>query len=231
MVAEAKGRFSAIAFANAEFQTWRKQFKRIEIRSGAGKCLSLKGFIVATRFATADRSRTYPALYIEDPHTPGEEAGPDEDLTELGRVIVAVHYGRVFRKLQLDLLAASLEGYGSTPNELTFQVPVWTCIGAPFVNQEFVGGFYRTRPGHMPRLIESGWELPMELGAGHGVFVGLKRDIAVQVAAAARGSLETLDNLQPLLPEGLWGSEFSWLRDGTVVAPMTYFAPTGVQVL
>jgi len=67
-VAEAKGRFSSISFASAEFKRWREQFTRIRVVDRAGIPKVLKGFIVGTRFATETNSATVQTTtFIEDP--------------------------------------------------------------------------------------------------------------------------------------------------------------------
>ena len=57
-LAEAKGRTNSISFASAEFKKWRKQFDRVEVKDKQNNLCSVKGHIVATRFATeADGDR------------------------------------------------------------------------------------------------------------------------------------------------------------------------------
>ena len=73
--------------------------------------------------------------------------------------------------------------------------------------------------------------MSIELGQGHGVFIGLELSRARTVSRAARGEWESLDELEHMEAEGIWSSEFSWLRDGTVCAPMTYFLPSSVETL
>lgn len=230
-IAEAKGRFSSISFGSAEFAQWRSQFSRIRIRDRRGALIKVKGYIVGTRFVTESNVRANPGLYIEDPETPGDASFEDDLGQGLGRVIAAFHYAQVLRKMDLHLIAAALENGGGLASELRFQVPVWTCLGPPLAGEEFIGGFYQTRAGRLPVLTGKGWQMPIELGQGHAVFVGLKRSIAVEVSRAARGELSALDQLPELRPEGAWSSEFSWLPDGTVLAPLDYFAPSGIQQL
>jgi hypothetical protein len=76
-----------------------------------------------------------------------------------------------------------------------------------------------------------------QLGNGHAAFVGLDASVAMHVAAAARGNWRALDNIDTSTSDlnrpadGLWPSEFAWLSDGTVAAPLTSFLPTGAIVL
>lgn len=75
---------------------------------------------------------------------------------------------------------------------------------------------------------------PLKLGTSHAVFVGLQADIAAHVSAAARGEWTALDEIRPVgleQLEGIWSSEFAWLPDGSVAAPVLYFLPTGGMTL
>ena len=190
----------------------------------------LKGYILGTRFATEANSASLKTTsFIEDPNTPGEDPLIRELALPFGRVTMAIHYGRVFSKLGIVSLASALDvGYALT-RQLTFQTPVWTCMVPPFEGRKFIGGYFRTLPGTGPILTEHGWRQSLELPPGHVVFVGLNREIAVEVASAARGEwfrLDALANSEQVLPIGSFSSEFSWLMDGTVAAPATSFLPT-----
>lgn len=230
--AEAKGRFSSIGFKTAEFVTWRDQFGRIRACDRNGMSRKLKGYIVATRFVTeAHRESVKSTIFAEDPETPGEAAFTDHDGYFLGRVAAAMHYARIFSKLDLAVLAAALDfGFTAAP-ELAFQVPVWTCMTPPLQGRQFIGGYYQTQAGAIPSLTEKGWRHRIELGSGHAVFVGLERNVARQVARAARGEWSALDTIPPLQPEGPWSSEFSWLQDGTVAGPVSFFLPTDTETI
>lgn len=230
-LAEAKGRFSAVGFDTAEFQRWRDQFDRVHALNRAGDELALKGYIVATRLTTVTSKETpQTTIFTEDPETHGIPIDDDGE-RGIGRVIVALHYARVFRKLDFRLLAACLENGFPLAPELTFAATVWTCSVSPFLGSEFVGGFYQTDQGLRPQWQEDRWLMPPELGRGHAAFVGLRVDIAQHVARAARGDWASLDGLADVNPEGGWSSEFSWLRDGTVLAPLEYFRPTRIVPL
>lgn len=54
----------------------------------------------------------------------------------------------------------------------------------------------------------------------------LELSIALTIATVARGNWNLLDDLGTMEPNGVWHSDFSWLRDGSVIAPLTYFLPT-----
>lgn len=231
LLAEAKGRFSSISFNTAAFQSWRAQFSRVRLIDSANIPRSVKGYVVATQFATdASAAKNRATSYIEDPSTEGQPL-TDAQSTLLGRGVRAVHYARIFNKLDLIPLASALNmGYALT-RELTFQVPIWTCDSPPFQGRTYVGGYYRTGAGHIPTLTEKGWQLSLELGASQAVFVGLETSIASRVATAARGEWNALDSIEPATPETSWSSEFAWLPDGSIAAPLTHFRPTALTTL
>lgn len=228
LIAEAKGRFSSIGFDTAAWASWRQQFTRIAIEASTGEHRRAKGYIVATRFiadsAAAARRTT---VFLEDPDVPGLSELAEEERLDLGTMVLALHYSRVFSKLDLPLIAASLGLGFNLPDQLNFQLPVWTCLTPPFQGKEFIGGFYRTREGATPSLTEKGWSPPVELGRGQLTFVGLSLDVARVVMSAARGSWRMLARVEPPQPEGLVGSEFAWLLDGSVCTPIEFFIPTG----
>ncbi len=234
-IAEAKGRFRSITFDSAEFDEWRQQFERVEALSPMGSAISLKGYIGATRFVTErDSRRTRTTSFIEDPQTPGEPLGENTDVSRnLGRVALAQHYGRIFNKLGLGLLASALHNGFALTRELSFNVPVWTCMVQPFRGREFIGGWYRTQSGPVATLTEKGWMQPLEIPLRHLAFVGLDVEIARDIAEAARGQWSSLDGIAPERVEALEpiSSEFASLLDGTVAAPATHFIPTRVVTL
>jgi hypothetical protein len=186
---------------------------------------------VATKLVTdASPATQRAATFVEDPDTEGEPLTREQSLL-LARGAKAIHYSRIFQKLQLSPFASALSlGYALT-RQLTFQVPVWTCTAQPFEGTTYIGGFYRTGSGHGPHLTEKGWQMPLEFGTSHAVFVGLQSRVASQIAAAARGEWNALDEARPVGAEGRWDSDFAWLPDGSVAAPVLHFLPTGAIAL
>ena len=231
MLAEAKGRSSSIGFHMAMFQTWREQFTRIRVSNRRRGNISLKGYIVATSFVTDQQPTSRrTTVFTEDPETAGEP--PDErSLSALGRGVTSLHYARVLRKLDLLAPAASLDNGFTLAEELRFRMQVWECLVPPLKGIRFVGGFYVTDGGSFPEWRDGAWSISPALGRAHAVFVGLKLGVAQGVMRAARGDWNRLSDLPQLEPEGIWSSEVSWLRDGTVMAPLEYFVPVGLEVM
>jgi len=143
-LAEAKGRFSSISFDTAAFKNWRGQFSRIRVVDSAKVPRSTKGYIVATRFVTDGDAAQARTTSYEDPSTGGERL-PEEQGALLNRGTKAIHYARIFNKLDLVPLASALNLSYALTRQLTFQVPVWTCTAPPFQGKTYVGGYYRTR--------------------------------------------------------------------------------------
>lgn len=72
-LAEAKGRYTSISFTNKDFGEWRKQFSRIRVHDQKGIPISLKGFIVGTRFVTEENRHTLKStIFAEDPQSRGD---------------------------------------------------------------------------------------------------------------------------------------------------------------
>src|SRR6185436_7021449 len=90
-LAEAKGRYNSISFGSREFESWRRQFQRVVAQDRSGRRLSLKGFIVGTRFATEEHKPSVRSrLNAEDPETPGEAIRDDDGIVDLGARIAAL---------------------------------------------------------------------------------------------------------------------------------------------
>lgn len=68
---EAKGRVTPVSFQSAEFKVWRKQFSNVIVTDQSGIMRSLKGYVVATRFASESHPRVHSTLLAEDPSTRG----------------------------------------------------------------------------------------------------------------------------------------------------------------
>jgi hypothetical protein len=69
-LAEAKGRYESISFQNKEFDKWRKQFTHVVVKDPMGVARPVKGYIVATRWATEHGPPSVSTtLFVEDPNT------------------------------------------------------------------------------------------------------------------------------------------------------------------
>jgi hypothetical protein len=98
-LSEAKGRYPSINFSNKEFAKWRMQFTRVAVKESTGRNRRVKGYIVATRFATEDKPSLKSGIFAEDPDSPGELPLAENQSSELGAAIMALHYSDIVMKL------------------------------------------------------------------------------------------------------------------------------------
>jgi hypothetical protein len=235
-LAEAKGRTDSISFGSAEFKKWRSQFDRVEVKDRQGNLCSVKGHIVATRFATeADGDRIKSRLLAEDPASPG-----DTTLREapgLGAAVIALHYSDIAAKIRQPILSTSLALGVTVPDEIQFPAMVWEFVGPPLIGKRFVGGYFPSREGADPVQIklDTGHVAvlnsnPLRLDASPGTFFGLEETIFKGVCAIARNGDQQSSQLPQLPNVPFFDSAASVLRDGSILAPINYFNPLGLQI-
>jgi hypothetical protein len=228
-LAEAKGRYDSISFKNKEFNRWRKQFTRVVLRDSAGEERPVKGFIVATRWATeSGPSSVTSTLFAEDPVTSGNRPLSHEEALPLGREVVSRHYASIAAKLDQPILAAALSSRSIIPPELRLRAVVWELLLGPMKGRHFVGGYF-SPPGKDLDIRKEderylfGSSNPFRLGSGRGTFFGLEESIFRAVVLAARSAqrLPRIPLFQEILP---FYSAVSILRDGSILAPVELFA-------
>lgn len=235
-IAEAKGRTDSISFGSAEFSKWRKQFDRIEVKDNGGNSRSVKGHIVATRFATeADSDRIKSRLLAEDPTTPGDE--PLREAPGLGSSVVALHYSDIAAKIRQPHLATSLALGVTVPDEIQFPAMVWEFVGPPLHGKRFVGGYYPGREGLAPVRVDLDngrvaffHANPLRLDVAPATFFGLEETIFQGICALARRGDQFASQLARLPEIPFFDSAASVLRDGSIIAPVQYFNPIGGQI-
>jgi hypothetical protein len=235
-LAEAKGRTDSISFGSAEFKKWRKQFDRVEVRDKQGNLCSVKGHIVATRFATeADGDRIKSRLLAEDPASPG-----DATLREapgLGASVIALHYSDIAAKIRQPILSTALALGVTVPAEIQFPAMVWEFVGPPLNGKRFVGGYFLNREGTDPvRVNLDGTRVailnanPLRLDVAAATFFGLEEHIFKGVCGIAREGDQRASQLQRFPDVPFFDSSASVLRDGSILAPLGYFNPVGLQI-
>lgn len=235
-LAEAKGRVAPISFKNAAFAAWRKQFDRVVVKDAGGTPVSVKGHIVATRFATeTDGPRVRSKLYAEDPASPGRQ--PLREAPELGRAVIALHYSHMAAKLRQPILAAALSTNTTVPPEINFPAFVWR-FGGPFLaDMFFVGGYFLGRDRAAPlKLSDNQGKTiflnadPMRLDVQPGTFFGLEVSVFKGICSMARQGDAAASNVPLLQPIPFFDSGFSFLQDGSVIGSLGYFEPVGIQI-
>ncbi|WP_421577619.1 hypothetical protein [Shinella sp. M31] len=233
-LAEAKGTSRAVGFKSADFKRWRNQFKRVKVLDVAGKPLRVKGYIVATRWATEQNSpAVYTKLSAEDPETVGDPEFRDED----GRVAVAVkavHYGSTFLKLGQPLIAAALISGFLLPSDLKFEFAVWECLHPALASVKFVGGYFPTDTRAAQPYFDFGRKPVisppnlLRLDVSGGTFFGVEEQTARSLIKAAKTDFINLTGLRPL---DQWQGEvsgMSFLRDGHIIGPVNIFRPVAI---
>jgi hypothetical protein len=233
-LSEAKGRRGWISFANADFKKWRKQFDRVIVKEKSGAPRSVKGFIVATRFATEDDGATVKStLFAEDPTSPGDE--PLRETPELGSLILALHYSDIAAKIRQPILSSALATGYTVPEEIQFPAAVWEFRAPPLQGKRFVGGYFPAGTGVAPIEVGKGQAVflasqPWRLDVGSGTFFGVEEGIFRGLCAMARvgdrlaAQVNQFPDVQPFF------SGISLLRDGSIIGPIDFFNPIGLNV-
>jgi hypothetical protein len=236
-LAEAKGRYEAISFKSKEFAKWRNQFTRVTFKDAQGWQRSIKGHIVAVRYATElDGPRIKSSIFAEDPASPGERSLDGDDAGELGAAVIASHYSGIAAKLRQPLLASALATGLALPDELAVQAFTWRVVAGPLAGRRFVGGFFGP-PGSEPSItqtedgIVTRWPLPIRLDSAAATFFGVEETIFRQVVKMARTGLRTADQLSTFEGPGFFYSGFSTLNDGSALGPSEFFNLEGPLTL
>lgn len=230
-LAEAKGRYSAVSFSNSEFTAWREQFGRVRFLDPKGSPLSIKGHIVATRFATEQSSsRVQSGIWAEDPNSPGEGPAGDGDLGELGRAVIASHYSGIANKLSQPVLASSLATGVPLPDELSVLGVAWRVLAGPLEGRRFVGGYF-SGDVREPVLREINGRIVfarpdrLRLDRLNLTFFGVEERIFKQVARLARSRTGQTPEISPFEETAFFYSGFSVLKDGSAMGPLDWFSP------
>jgi hypothetical protein len=225
---------TSVSFASVEFASWRKQFDRVVVREGSGALRWVKGYILATRFATAqNRASLKSTLFVEDPASPGDE--PLREESGLGSIVLALHYAEIAAKIRQPLLAGALASGIPVPDEIQFPAAVWEFRSPPLDGIRFVGGYFPGSDGIAPFNVENGKivfvpENPFRLDVARGTFFGIEEGIFKSLCAMARfgDQLAAQVTLFPDIP--FFFSGLSVLRDGSIIGPLEFFRPIGMNV-
>ncbi|MCK3841767.1 MULTISPECIES: hypothetical protein [Pseudomonas] len=231
-VAEAKGRYTPINFKNKEFDSWRQQFTRIRVLDKTGTPVSVKGHIVATRFATEYRARVDSKLYAEDPITEGQEPISQQTEVLLSKQIAASHYADVLLKLDQPHMSHALRNQLSMESQIRITATIWEFSLGKLGSKLFVGGYHGGRPDHQlielvdDRIVHHRSDL-FRLGAHSGTFVGLELSVFKHLVQVCRGADRLLEDSMPEVNsvDGVY-SGVSMLRDGSIIGPLPFFNPS-----
>lgn len=231
-LAEAKGRYGSVGFDTTEFKEWREQFTRVEVKNPAGAARVMKGFIVATRFATEIHPKVRTTLYGEDPETRGEGRLDENAEPTLAARVISLHYSEIALKMNQQLLSAALGQGFILPEEIIIPATMWEFIYPypPLQRRRFVGGYYSRLGLPLPmrevggRVVLNNFD-PLRLDSGGGTFFGLEEKIFEQVSRIARrGTLAATEVDRFEFVESFF-SGVSLVRDGSILAPIEFLRP------
>jgi hypothetical protein len=231
VVAEAKGRYTPVSFTNKEFGSWRKQFTRVRVLDETGVPVSVKGHIVATRFATEHRARVDSKLYAEDPNTEGQEPIAQRTETLLSKQIAASHYADVLLKLDQPHMSFALRNQVLMEPDIRITATVWEFSLGRWGAELFVGGYHGGASDRPlielvdDRVVRQRSD-PFRLGMHSGTFVGVELSVFKHLVEACRGAARLLEDSMPEVNpvEGTY-SGVSMLRDGSIIGPLQLFNP------
>jgi len=228
-LAEAKGRYRSISFKNAEFNTWRKQFTRISIANNAGKRLSVKGYVIATRLATEeDSSKIKTKFFAEDPGSPGDTRIEDSDLGfGFGRRIVELHYANIAEKLRQPILAAALNSGSLVPEEIRIIAPIWEFQLGRLAKRRFVGGVFGAEnifEQNSDGSVSVRRSIPVDLSSSQPTFFGLEETIFRTLVKMVRAGPEAASSLEPFALPRFFYSAVSILQDGSLLSPVAFLS-------
>lgn len=236
-LAEAKGTIEAVGFKAKKFATWRKQFNRVRVVDRSGNAMSVKGYIVAMRWAVHTHSPSiFTTLSAEDPQTPGERPFFDES-GGFAAAVRALHYAPSLAKLRQPVLSAALATGTTIAEDLSFEIILWECLLPTLKGLRFVGGYFPTDPGGiLPFMVEDGKLItvqndPFRLDRSSGTFIGIEEKTFRHLVGTARNGPITINDL-PHIERRITGfSGASYLPDGHMLGPVELFRPVGADLV
>ncbi|MBY3556442.1 hypothetical protein [Rhizobium laguerreae] len=232
-LAEAKGTNQAVGFGSKTWQAWRNQFTRVKILDSKKTPLTVKGFIVATRWASEDDGpRIWTKISAEDPETIGKRLLSDERPT-LAAAIMSAHYASALRRIRQPLLSAAMERGFSVPGESRFRAFVWRSLLPELKGKTFVGGYYGPPTSYYDfdgDWISNHFYAPPRLDVAGAVFFGIETSVFKTLVFTSKTEPRSVLQLQLQDRLAARTSGLSFLRDGTVIGPLELFAPDGEQL-
>ncbi len=234
-LAEAKGTIEAVGFKAKKFATWRSQFKRVRVLDRSSNAMSVKGYIVAMRWAVHTHSPAiFTTLFAEDPQTPGERPFFDES-GGFAAAVRSLHYAPSLAKIRQPVLSAALAAGTTIADDLSFQIVLWECLLPTLKGLRFVGGYFPTDPeSTLPFKLEGGKLVAVpndlfRLDQSAGTFIGIEEKTFLHLVGTARSGPLTINDL-PRVERRITGySGVSYLADGHVLGPADLFRPIAVD--
>lgn len=232
-LAEAKGRYGKISFESKDFEEWRKQFEKIEVRDINDHPVRVKGFVVATAVATEAAKKMNSCIYAEDPYTRGERILESTEQASISDVVKSFHYGSVAAKLGQKLLSDALQYQFALPEQITIGAANWEVQAGPYKGREFVGGYYdplnqvQLQISPKNEVILRPLNL-LRIDNPNTFFFGVEKKIFEKMVRMARNPQYAQD-FRSLHSREFYVSDTSLLNDGSFLAPLEYMRPLGFQ--
>jgi hypothetical protein len=236
-LAEAKGTIEAVGFKAKKFAAWRSQFNRVRVLDQSGSAMSVKGYIVAMRWAVHTHSSAiFTTLSAEDPQTPGERAFFDES-GSFAAAVRSLHYAPSLAKIRQPALSAALATGTTIADELGFQIVLWECLLPTLKGLRFVGGYFPTDPESVMPLKFEGEKSafvqndPFRLDQSTGTFIGIEEKTFRHLVSTARSGPLTINSLPSVERRVTGFSGASYLSDGHVLGPVDLFRPVAFDLV
>jgi len=243
-VAEAKGTHSSIHQSSTVLdKSWRPQVKNVEVYKD-DDLVTLKGWIVATRWVAARQTRTDPKLYAEDPDVPGHREIGEDEASSLNLWLARVHTLRNLRRLGRYRIAQRVAAIGGIRQTIPpARATTWRCIAPGLGWTTFVGRPTGRLPAWMPwfpmdwRFVREMLPIPIDRAEWErwtrlwtAVVDDALDDMWFDGVALPVVKALVRDELPPTLeesevqPPGHLGE--SLLPDGSLLAPMSLMQPS-----
>lgn len=233
-LAEAKGTHSAISFDNKKFGEWRKQIGNVNIFDADDDFRATKGYIVATRMVSEENSQGVRSkLLAEDPWTDGKQSSRNSRYVgSVLETVIAGHYAPILDNLRQPLLATALRSAIVLPKDVQVNIGIWECLIPPLNRFRFVGGFIdlpdvASQIGYIFRGLFSQsnqFFFPqVNLSLGAATFFGLEYNTFSALRQITLEGRTVASRVEEVRVEETIPAPLSFLRDGSVIAPLDYF--------
>ncbi|WP_291135180.1 hypothetical protein [Flavobacterium sp. UBA7663] len=168
-LAEAKGRRTAVPFSDNKFDTWRKQFEKIEVKIN-GSPTEVKGYITELAIANEDNKMSNSIFYVEDPKLEGKEYN-DGNLDQL---IKLAHYERILARTYLNFVGNSLLSNEKLSQSKNYGVRVFKVAGIEALRNHEIVPLYEF--------------LPNRFFLKNAIFIGISFAVLKNLLHIARGN-------------------------------------------
>lgn len=216
-IAEAKGSYTKISFTNKKFDKWRNQFDRIEVVHKSGRLVSLKGYIVATQYATTDRQEMQSKIWAEDPKTRGS-LQQHEIESDLWENVIRIHYSKILVKINQPIIANALLNHDQYDSDY-YNMMIWEVIDGPLKGKRFIGGLIYLDEFNCSFILDYLLDPNPYLNIGRSVFFGLSDRIFKSCISLLHNKSDEMNVYDFIYKKNIKeDNTYSLLEDGTLIA-------------